>query len=62
MMFLEDKISQLISYIFAIALMCFFLYLVFTQKWFLYLMASFNVITTFALIFLLIRNFFKKEE
>ncbi len=61
-MLLEDKIAQLASYIFAIFLMFLFLYLIFTYKWILYLIASINIIAIFGLIFLLIREFFKNEE
>lgn len=61
-MLLEDKIAQLASYLFAIFLMLSFLYMIFTVKWILYLVASVNIISIFGLIFLLIREFFKKQE
>jgi hypothetical protein len=60
-MLLEDKIAQLASYIFALFLLGFFIYLFFTQIWFVYLLASFNLISIFGLGIILIKNIFDKK-
>ena len=60
-MLLEDKNAQLASYIFALFLLGFYIYLFFTQIWFVYLLASFNLIFIFGLGFILIKNIFDKK-
>lgn len=61
-MLLEDKIAQLASYIFILFLLGISIYLFFTQIWFVYLLASFNIISVFGLAFVLIRKFYKEKN
>jgi hypothetical protein len=60
-MLLEDKIARLASYIFILFLLSMFIYLFFTQIWFVYLLASFNLICIFGLGIILIKNIFDKK-
>ena len=60
-MLIEDKIAQIASYVFTIALLVFFVYLFFTHLWFVYFLASLNLISIFALTFILIKKFFDKK-
>jgi hypothetical protein len=58
-MLLEDKIARLASYIFILFLLGMSIYLFFTQIWFVYFLASLNLISIFALTFILIKKFYK---
>jgi hypothetical protein len=60
-MLLEDKIARLASYIFILFLLGISIYLFFTQLWFVYFLASLNLISTFALTFILIKKFYKEK-
>jgi hypothetical protein len=60
-MLLEDKIARLASYIFILFLLGISIYLFFTQIWFVYFLASVNLVSTFVFTFILIKKFFDKK-
>jgi hypothetical protein len=61
-MLLEDKIARLASYIFILFLLGMSIYLFFTQIWFVYLLASFNIISVFGFTFVFIKKFYKEKN
>ena len=61
----DEKLAKTISLIFALAIIGFGLYLLFTVKWLLYFLASFNIITLGLIFALLCRELmetWKKES
>lgn len=64
-MYLDEKIAKIASLLFALAIIGFGLYLLFTVKWLVYFLASFNIITLGLIFALLCRELietWKKES